>query len=168
MGLIDRLRALIGPMADVSELARAARVAALVPPTSEYVTIGQFAVLPDARAFVGGVPGRQPYRHDVGLVPHRREEAREVGLLVLAEHRLRVMTATGERWSVPVDQITDLDGHRHSGFVVITRGGPGIVLSTPSPVQVPPGVAWRTVGGVTNAFGGWDRVLAPYGTQVHW
>ena len=56
MGLSDWLRDLLGPMSAVRDLARTQRVAALVPKETEYITVGLFHLLPDAWAFVGGVP----------------------------------------------------------------------------------------------------------------
>jgi hypothetical protein len=168
MGLGDWLRDLLGPMSAVSDLARAQRVAALVPTETEYVTVGLVHLLPDAWGFVGGVPGRGPYRYDFGLVPNTNGQPKEVGLLVLASQRLRVIGPTGERWSIEVSQLTNLDGHRHSGFVVLTREPGGIAVGNQSPVEVPPGTSWQTARRVTNVFGGWDKALAPYGVQVHW
>lgn len=168
MGLGDRLRDLLGPMAAVRDLARADRVAALVPPDTEYVTVGLFKILPDAWAFVGRVPGSEPYRYDFGLLPTAGDQPRGVGLLVLAGRRLSVVGAAGERWSSDVSHITDLDGHRHSGFVVLTLGPGGLAISTQSAVEVPSGASWRTVRGMTNLFSGWDTALAPHGVQVHW
>ena len=72
MRLIHRLREMLAPMAAVPELGRVEHVAALVPPDAEYVTGGLFTILPDARAFVGGVPGRQPYRYKIAGPPGRR------------------------------------------------------------------------------------------------
>ena len=168
MRLIHRLREMLAPMAAVPELGRAEHVAALVPPDAEYVTGGLFTILPDARAFVGGVPGRQPYRYKIGGPPGPESTPMEAGLLVLRGQRLSVLDRNGERWSVEASEITDLDGHRHSGFVVLTRNGPGLALSWQSPVEVPPGARWRTVPGMTNALSGWDKVLRPFGAAVHW
>ena len=78
------------------------------------------------------------------------------------------MAEDGERWSCEAAEVTDLDAHRHSGFVVVARGPSGLIVSPQTPVQVPPEVSWRTLGRVTNAVGGWDRVLKPFGTIVHW
>ena len=86
----------------------------------------------------------------------------------MSVQRLRVLDLGGERWSVDPSQITDLDGHRHSGFVIITRDGHGLALSWQSPVHVPPGARWRSVPGMTNVFSGWDEVLRSFGARVHW
>jgi hypothetical protein len=167
MGLTSRLRAMLGTLGSGPELARAERVAALIPADSEYVTLGTFQVLPDARAFVGGTPGTAPYRYDFGPAPSADALVQEVGLLVLAGRRLRLVDSSGERWSVDCAQLTDLDGHRHSGFVVVTSAVDGLAVGIQTPVEVPPGVAWRTVGRVSNVFGGWDQALSPYGVHVH-
>ena len=168
MRLLHRLLEVLAPMAAVPQLAHAEQVAAVVPPDAEYVTAGLFQVLPDARGFVGGVPGRQPYRYAYGGPPVPDSRPDQAGLLVLRGQRLSVLDLDGERWSVDPSQITDLDGHRHSGFVIITRDGPGLALSWQSPVPVPPGARWRSVPGMTNVFSGWDEVLRPLGARVHW
>ncbi len=168
MRLIQRLIEALASMAAVPQLVRTAQVAAVVPPDAEYVTAGLFLLLPDALGFVGGVPGRQPYRPAFGRLPPPAGPPEEAGLLVLRAQRLSVLDRSGERWGVDPARITDLDGHRHSGFVVITEDGPGVALSFQSGVEVPLGARWRTVRGMTNAFSGWDEVLRPFGPRVHW
>lgn len=167
MGWADRLRGLLGPLTAGSGLGRVECTSALVPVEAEYVTLGQVRLLPDARAFVGGTPGSQPYRYDFGLTPAQTEPD-PYGLLVLAGRRLRVIGPAEELWSTAVEHITDLDGHRHGGFVVLTHGQQGLAVSTQVPVEVPPGARWRTMRGMTNLFGGWDELLAPYGARIHW
>ena len=81
---------------------------------------------------------------------------------------MSVLDRSGERWGVDPARITDLDGHWHTGFVIITGDGPGVALSFQSGVDVPPGARWRTVRGMTNSFSAWDEVLRPYGPRVHW
>src|SRR4051794_34979242 len=103
----DRIREALGSVSAVPELARADRVGSLVPVDATYVTLGRFAVLADARAFVGGTPGQAPYRYTFGRPPTQDEEPGDVGLLVLAGGRLRVIDATGEPWSVEAAQVTD-------------------------------------------------------------
>ncbi len=168
MRLVQRFREMLGPMAAVPQLARADQVAAVVPPDAEYVTAGLFLILPDALAFVGGVPGRQPYRHQFGRPPVPASPPDEAGLLVLRGQRLSLLDRSGERWGVDASRITDLDAHRHTGFVVITRDGSGLALSWQSPVEVPPGARWRSAGRMTNSVSGWDEVLEPFGARVHW
>ena len=168
MRLIQRLLEALAPMGAVPQLARAEHVAAVVPPDAEYVTAGLVKLLPDALDFVGGVPGQQPYRHAFGGLPVTDSRPDEAALLVLRGQRLSVLDRGGERWGVDCSRITDLDAHRHNGFVVITRDGPGLALSFQSGVEVPPGARWRTVQGMTNAFSDWDEVLRPFGPRVHW
>ncbi len=168
MSLRGRLSGLLGAATAVPALARAESVAALVPAGADYVTMGQFAVLADARGFIGGDPGSGGYRRDIGLVPSGDALPREAGLLVLAGGRVSLVAADGERWSAAATDLTDLDAHRHSGFVLVTRGGSGLVVTPQAPVEVPAGATWRTIGRVTNAVGGWDKQLAPYGVTVHW
>ena len=167
MRLIHRLIEALAPMAAVPQLARAEQVAAVVPPDAEYVTAGLFLLLPDALGFVGGVPGRQPYRRAFGRLPVPADPPEEAGFLVLRGQRLSVLDRSGERWGVDPSRITDLDGHRHSGFVIITEEGPGVALSFQCGVEVPPGARWRTVRGMTNLFSDWDEVLRPFGPRVH-
>lgn len=99
--------------------------------------------MPDAWAFVGGVPGSGLYRYDFGSVPNTDGQPKEVGLQVLASQRLRVVGSTGERWSINVSQLTDLGGHRHSGCVVLTREPGGLAVGNQSPVEAPPGTSAR-------------------------
>ncbi len=168
MRLIQRLLEALAPMAAVPQLARAEHVAAVVPPDAEYVTVGLVKLLPDALGFVGGVPGQQPYRRVFGTPPVTDSRPEDAALLVLRGQRLSVLDRGGERWGVDCFQITDLDAHRHNGFVVITRDGSGLALSFQAPVEVPPGARWRTVQGMTNVYSGWNEVLRPYGPRVHW
>lgn len=168
MGLRDWLRHFFGQMVAIPGLASAERVAALIPADAEYVTVGPVLVLLDARAFVAGSPGRGPYGRDLGFVPDGDGQRQEISLLVLAGRRLCVISPAGERWSSDVSLITDLDGHRRSGFVVLTRSGGGIAVSTQTPVEVPTGASWHTVSGMTTLFSGWDEVLAKYGVRSHW
>lgn len=168
MRLIQRLREALVPMTAAHQLTGAEQVRAVVPPDAVYVTAGLYLVLPDALAFVGGVPGRQPYRRKFGAPPAAPDSPERPGLLVLRGQRLSVLDHSGERWGVDASRITDLDAHRHTGFVVITRDGPGLALSWQSPVEVPPGAMWRSAGRMTNSVSGWDAVLKPFGARVHW
>lgn len=169
MPLGSWLRDLLGDSATaVPALGRAERVAALVPSGTDYVTVGLFEVLADAREFIGGEPGKGRYAREFGLTPGQANQPREAGLLVLAGSRLSVVAEEGERWSVDVAQVADLDAHRFSGFVVIARDGSGVVVTQQVPVERSPTGAWRTAGRVLNAFSGWDKLLAPYGAHIHW
>jgi hypothetical protein len=168
MKLPDSLKRLFGQLAAVSELARADRVAALVPNDAQYVTVGAIAVLADARQFNGGEPGRAAYGRDLSHVPQRDGLRQDIALRVLTRAQLLVIEASGVRWSTDIAQVTDLDGHRRSGFLVFTRATDGLAVGQPTPVEVPPGAEFRTIRGMTNLFGGWDEVLAPFGVQRHW
>ena len=166
MGARDYLRRLLGPVSAVPELARAARVADLVPADARYVTVGLYAVVPDG--VVGDEPLRGHYRREFGALPNAEHQPQLAGLLVLAGDRLSVMSEAGEQWSARVEDVTDLDAHRQSGFVIVARGADYLVVTTQGPVETPPGATFRTVPGITNVVSGWDKVLAPYGVRVHW
>ncbi|WP_375422858.1 hypothetical protein [uncultured Friedmanniella sp.] len=165
MGLRESLRQLIGQVGGVSELARVDRVAALVPTDAEYVTVGPLLVLADAVTFIGGPPGHGPFGRSLAVLPEIAGQAPELSLLVLAGRRLRVISPGGERWSCSAADVTDLDGRRDTGFVLVTRDGGGLAVAHQSPVQVPAGASWRTVRGVTTLFSGWNDILSRYGAR---
>jgi hypothetical protein len=166
MGGRDYLRRLLGPVSAVPELARADRVSALVPPDARYVTVGLYAIVPDG--LVGHEPLRGPYRREFGALPNAEHQPQLAGLLMLAGDRLSVMSEAGEQWSAHVEDLTDLDAHRQSGFVIVTRGTDNLVMTTQGPVETPPGASFRTVPRMTNMMSGWDKILEPYGVHVHW
>ncbi len=157
-----------GYAAGTAALATAERVAGLVPPDAVYVTASAVMPLDDAQHFQGGAPGDHGYGDDLDYIPVHHGVRQERALLVLARGRLLVISADGERWSRRVAALTDLDGHRRSGFVLIAADGSGIAAATPTPVQVPAGARFRTVPPVSSAFGGWNAVLAEHGVRVHW
>lgn len=153
----------LGQMSQVGELATAAEVARLVPPTAEYVSCGPVRVVPDVVAFNRGAAGRGRQGRDLGFL----DEQQRIALLVLADDRLRVIESTGESWSRAVRTLTDVDAHRGGGFLVFCDDGSGLAVGTQTPVQLAPGSSTDTPRGMTNAFSGWDAVLAPYGVQRH-
>ena len=158
-----------GQLGAVSELAEIQSVARLVAPDSIYVTVGPITALPDALAFIGGAPGAGPMGADLGWVQSRsRHLHTEVGLLMLRPNHLEAINERGAFWTAPVADVSDLDGHRRSGFVVVTRSGSGLAIGTQTPVEIPPGAHWRTTSGWTNAFSGWDAELGRYGVRTHW
>jgi len=165
MGLFQSLARFFGQMGAVADLARADEVAKLVPKDAKYVTAGLIAVLADVRAFNGGEAGAGRYGRDLSYLP--RGMGQETALLVLAAETLRVIDKQGCRWSCAVGDILALDGHRRSGFLVMTRGREGLAASQQTPVETPPGTEFRTVTGMTNIFSGWDRVLAPFGVEQY-
>ncbi|MEV4638733.1 hypothetical protein AB0J80_15415 [Actinoplanes sp. NPDC049548] len=153
-----------GQIGELREMAKADVVASLVPADALYVSIGPIAVLSDVWAFNGGKPGAV-YGQDLGYLPARYRQ--EIAFLVHTPHRLAVIERSGPRWSIPISQITDLDGHRRGGFLVWTNSREGLAVGPQTPVEVPPGASFRTPGGMMNLFIGWDAELMPYGVRRH-
>jgi hypothetical protein len=145
-------------------MARADTVASLVPADAQYVTVGPIAVLPDVRSFNKGEPGS---RYGLGLGYLPAEYRQEIAYLVRTGDRLAVIERSGPRWSCPINQLTDLDGHRRGGFLVFTSSPEGLAVGPQTPVQVPPGASFRTPSGMKNLFIGWDEELMPYGVRRH-
>jgi hypothetical protein len=165
MRLGATLKRFFGQMGEVSDLARADRVASLVPDGARYVTVGPITVLPDVRAFNEGEPGQARRGVDLGYLPARFRQ--EIALLVLTRDRLAVVERPGLYWSCDLTRVTDLDGRRAGGFLVFTSGVEGVAVGPQTPVEVPPGAGFGTVSGRTNLFGGWDEALAPHGVRRH-
>jgi hypothetical protein len=163
VGLFHSLTRFFGQIGAVADLASGDEVAKLVPDEAQYVTAGLIAVLADIRAFNGGEAGAGRYGRDLSYLP--RDVGQEIALLVLAAGRLVVIDKQGCRWSCVAGDITALDGHRRSGFLVMTRGPEGLAVSQQTPVETPPGARFQTVRGMTNIFSGWDQVLTPFGVE---
>ncbi|GGQ50582.1 hypothetical protein [Couchioplanes azureus] len=155
-----------GQMAEVPAMARAETVASLVPADAQYVTVGPVAVLPDVWVFNGGKPGTR-YGLGLGYLPARYQQ--EIAYLVRTADRLAVVARSGPRWSCPLTDLTDLDGHRENGFLVFTKNREGLAVGSQTPVIVPPGASFRTLAPYkwTNLFLGWDEELMPFGVRRH-
>jgi hypothetical protein len=165
VSIADTLRRFFGQIGAVPEMARADRVASLVPANARYVTVGPIAVLPDVRSFNGGPPGEARRGTDLGYLPASYRQ--EIALLVLTGDRLIVAGPAGPRWSCKPARVTDLDGRRAGGFLIFTTGPDGLAIGSQTPVAVPPGAGFRTLSGMTNLFSGWDTELGRYGARVH-
>ena len=121
MGFRDTLKTWLDSLVVPPALTRVQNVAGLVPPDAHYVTAGQVALLADARQFIEQAARRANYRQAKSELSDRH------ALLVLAGNRLRVITASGEEWSVDVDHITDANAtHNGGGFIILTKGAEGL------------------------------------------
>jgi hypothetical protein len=165
VGLREAWGRLLGERDEAQELVAPTRLAALVPCGATYVTVGAVRVVADVRALLGAAPGSRRLQSRVGPMPDVEPMAQ--ALLVLDGERLRVINDREEIWSAEVTQITDLDAHQHSGFVVVTRRPDGLLVGFQQAARAHPGTEWCTVGRLTNAVSGWDAQLQPYGVRTH-
>lgn len=154
MGFLSRF---FGDIGGVRRLAQQDVVAQLLPADATYVTTGVVTCLPDVADFNSGGPGQGPWGRDLGMLPSQYESAPV--LLIATPRDLIALNEHGTLRSYRLDEISALDAHRNGGFLVFTSSSDGLAVSQQTPVQVPPGYAAKTHPRMSNAFGGWEKVL---------
>lgn len=163
------------PIFAVNPLSKADKVAANVPQTAIYVTIGPVMLFLDAIDLNGGEAGWEAdgklfgrgNGRDFGYISEKDGIKQQLCYLVLDGDMLRAITDTGEYFSVNAHEIKAIDArYEGSSFLLIMKDGCGLGIGAQTPVEIPPGFQFTTVRGVTNKLSGWDKFLGPYGVKV--